>query len=198
MLNVFQFEIVRDDLRLRYMQSRAIHAMAALFMLLYALQYLSDSPSWLYQAMLFPPPILLLSLIIFKRKMFEELGNLRMFRILEIGILCMGALHFLQKNNEPISALFTLIAGIVGLIFYMETRLFLPKFILFNQAGIWVPGLWRTQKIEWKQIERVVLKSPHLTVLKPSGRFWQWRIEPRFQADFQADFMLFCEKQQGR
>ncbi|MBU3675966.1 MAG: hypothetical protein FGM54_02125 [Chitinophagaceae bacterium] len=197
MLNVFQFEIVRDDLRLRYMQSRAIHAMAALFMLLYAMQYLINSPSWLYKLMLFPPPIILLLLIIFKRNMFEDLGNLRMFRILEIGILCMGALHFLQKNNEPISALYTLVAGIVGLIFYMETRLFMPQFILFNQAGILIPGIWRTHKIAWNEIEGVVLKSPHLTILKPSGRFWQWRIEPRFQPDFQADFMAFCQKQQA-
>lgn len=197
MLNVFQFKIVRDDLRLRYMQSRAIHVMAALFMLLYALQYLKTTPSWLYPAMLFPPPIIVILLVIFKRTMFEDLGNLRMFRILEIGILCMGALHFLQKNNEAISGLFTCIAAIVGLIFYMETRLFIPQFVFFNQEGIWVPGLWRTQKLTWANVDQVALKSPYLTVLMPSGRYWQWRIEPNLNPDFQSDFLLFCEKQKG-
>ena len=197
MLNVFQFQIVREDLRLRYMQSRAIHVMAALFMLLYALQYLQATPSWLYPAMLFPPPILIILLVIFKRTLFEDLSQLRMFRILEIGILCMGALHFLQNNNEVVSGLFTAIAAIVGIIFYMETRLFIPQFVFFNQDGIWVPGLWRTKKITWPEVEQVALKSPHLTLLMPSGRYWQWRIESPLHPDFQSDFLLFCEKQKG-
>lgn len=193
MANPYWFRIVRDDLRLRYLQSRAIHVMAALFMLLYALQYLKETASWLYPIMLFPPPITIIALVIFKRRIFEDLANLRMFRILELGFLVMGSMHFLQRNQTSIAYLFLAIALLVGLIFYMETRLFSPQFVVFHTSHIEIPTVWRTRRIPWGSIENVVLRRPHLTVLFPNSRYLQWQIATsENEADFDEQFATYC------
>lgn len=195
MANPYWFRIVRNDLRLRYMQSRALHVMAALFMLLYALQYLHGETAWLYIMMLFPPPITIIALVVFKRRIFEELANLRMFRILEIGFLIMGSMHFLQKNNDKLALLFLLIASLIGLIFYMETRLFSPQFIVFHKSRIELPTLWRTRQITWQSIKKVVIRRPYLTILLPNERYMQWAIaDTDNEANFDEQFISFCEE----
>jgi hypothetical protein len=195
MANPYWFRIVRNDLRLRHMQSRALHVMAALFMLLYALQYFNEEASWLYLMMLFPPPITIIALVIFKRRIFEELANLRMFRILEIGFLIMGCMHFLQKNNDVLALLFLLVASFIGLIFYMETRLFSAQYIVFYKSHIEVPTLWRTKHIAWHTINKVVLRRPYLTILFPKERYMQWPIaDANNEASFDNQFASFCEE----
>lgn len=195
MANPYWFRIVRNDLRLRHMQSRALHVMAALFMLLYALQYFNEEASWLYLMMLFPPPITIIALVIFKRRIFEELANLRMFRILEIGFLIMGCMHFLQKNNDVLALLFLLVASFIGLIFYMETRLFSAQYIVFYKSHIEVPTLWRTKHIAWHTINKVVLRRPYLTILFPKERYMQWPIaDANNETSFDNQFASFCEE----
>lgn len=195
MANPYWFRIVRNDLRLRYMQSRALHVMAALFMLLYALQYRNGEASWLYLMMLFPPPITIIALVLFKRRLFEELANLRMFRILELGFLVMGSMHFLQKNNEMLALLFLLVASLIGLIFYMETRLFSAQYIVFHKSHIEVPTLWRTRHIAWHTINKVVIRRPYLTILFPNERYMQWAIaDAENEPSFDEQFVTFCEE----
>jgi hypothetical protein len=169
--------------------------MAALFMLLYALQYLNEEASWLYIMMLFPPPITIIALVIFKRALFEELANLRMFRILEMGFLVMGSMHFLQQNNSMLALLFLLVAFLIGLIFYMESRLFSAQYIVFHKSHIEVPTLWRTRHIAWHTVNQVVIRRPYLTILFPNERYMQWPIaDTNNEAGFDEQFVTFCEE----
>lgn len=193
--NPYWFRIERNDLRLRYMQSRALHVMAALFMLMYALQYLTENASWLYLLVLFPPPLTLLALVIFKRRIFEELANIRIFRILELGILIMGSMHFLQKNNDAMAYLFLLVAMFIGLIFYMETRLFSAQYVVFHKSHISVPTIWKTKDIAWPDVEDVIVRRPYLTILFPKNRYMQWPIAlQENDADFDSQFATFCNE----
>jgi hypothetical protein len=189
----FWFRIERTDLRLRFMQSRAIHVMAALFLLLYAMQYFFKEATWLYKLMILPPPLTIIGLVIFKRKLFEDIATIRMFRILEIGFLIMGCMHFLQHNQSGIAALYFLIALFIALIFYMEMRLFNPQFVLFYPTHIEVPTLWRTRHVTWKSVDHVVLRRPHLTILFPKDRYMQWQVETsQSEPSFEEDFKHFC------
>lgn len=190
----FWFRIERTDLRLRFMQSRAIHVMAALFLLLYAMEYFYKESTWLYKLMILPPPLTIIGLVLFKRTLFEEVATVRMFRILEIGFLIMGCMHFLQQNQSAIAGLYFIIAVFIGLIFYMEMRLFNPQFILFYPSHIEVPTLWRTRRVLWESIDHVVLRRPHLTILFPNDRYMQWQVETsQREASFDDDFKQFCE-----
>lgn len=191
--NPFWFRIERTDLRLRYMQSRAIHVMAALFMLLYAMQYFFKESTWLYRLMVLPPPITIIALVIFKRQLFEDVATIRMFRILEIGFLIMGCMHFLQHNQAGVAGLYFMIALIVGLIFFMEMRLFNPQYVLFYPSHIEVPTLWRTRNVAWASVDHVVLRQPHLTILFPNGHYMQWQVEiSHNEPSFDTDFKNFC------
>ncbi len=191
--NPFWFRIERTDLRLRYLQSRALHVMAALFMLLYAMQYINNTTLWLYKFMLFPPPLTIIGLVLFKRRIFEEVATIRMFRILEIGFLLMGCMHFLQQNQTTIAALYCTISLFVGIIFFMEMRIFSPQFVLFFPSHIEVPTLWRTRRVAWASVDHVVLRQPHLTILFPNGHYMQWQVESQHQEPtFDNDFKNFC------
>lgn len=191
--NPFWFRIERTDLRLRYMQSRAIHVMAALFLLLYAMQYLNNTSTWLYTFMVFPPPLAIIGLVLFKRRIFEEVTTIRMFRILEIGFLVMGCMHFLQENQTTIAGLYFMIALWVGLIFYMEMRIFNPQFVLFFPTHIEVPTLWRTRRLMWSNVHKVILRQPHLTILLPKEHYMQWQVEAQHrEPTFENDFSSFC------
>jgi hypothetical protein len=169
--------------------------MAALFMLLYALQYQPSQAPWLYLFMLFPPPITIIAFVIFKPRLLEEITNLSTFRIIEVAFLMMGSMHFLQKNYNTMAFLFLLVALFIGIIFYMETRLFSPQFVVFHKSHIDVPTIWRTKHIQWQDVNKVVLRRPYLTILFPNNRYMQWPIAlQETDAHFDSQFIAFCNE----
>ena len=80
-----------------------------------------------------------------------------------------------------------------GLIFYMEMRIFNPQFVLFFPTHIEVPTLWRTRRLMWSNVHKVILRQPHLTILLPKEHYMQWQVEAQHrEPTCENDFSSFC------
>lgn len=189
----FYVEIEKEDTAKRQMQSRAMHAMAAIFMFVYGIQYLlRPEVDWWQLVAIVPPSLLLIVLILFKRSLFHDVNNNRIFRILEIGFLLMGSMHFLQKDQWVASLVYFLVSAILLLVLWMENRIFQPQYIDFKEEKISLELPLRTTTLGWNQIEKVTLKNHYLTFHLKNGKYREYKVKDNFTEEERAGFEEFC------
>lgn len=195
MPEVYDFRILREDLPKRRLQARAMHVMLSLFMLVYGLQFvLKGDIQWWQLLAVVPPAILIPVLVIFRRRLFDEPENNRLFRILEIGFLLMGSMHFLQRDLLGVSVLYFLVCLFAVLLLWLESRLFGRQLVRVSMNGIQADGPLRRVNTPWAKIDRVTLKNHHLTLHLKQGRAIQWRVDDRILGKNEETFLQFCER----
>jgi hypothetical protein len=195
----FYFKLVKEDRSKRMLQSRAMHVMAAFFMLFYGLQYISILPiNWTQIIALLPASIAVIAVVIFKRKILEDANTNRVFRILELGFLTMGCLHFLQHDNIISTVLYVVVTLFIGLILWMENRIFHDQFIDFVEKEVMVELPLYNKKIAWKNITQVTLKNHYLSLELPNNKLLQYRVKDTMTAEERIEFTRFCEERCGR
>lgn len=194
----FYFQIVHEDLPKRRMQSRALHAMAALLILVYGIQYLlKPQVDWWQLLAIIPPAFLLLWLIVFKRKMFDEPATNRIFRILEMGFLAMGSMHFMQKNVWIPAIFYLFFCVILILILKLESRIFSPQYLDFEDKRIVIDFPLKTSCITWDKLERITLKNHYLTFHLKNGKYREFRIKDQFLPEERSTFDHMCKHRIG-
>lgn len=194
MPEAYSFRILREDLSKRRLQGRAMHVMLSLFMLFYGLQFvLKGDINWWQLLAVVPPAILIPLLVIFRRRLFDEPENNRLFRILEAGFLLMGSMHFLQRDLVGVSVLYFLVCVFAVLLLWLESRLFGRQVVRIAAEGIQADGPLRIVNIPWASVERVTLKNHYLTLHLKQGPAKQWRVDDRFLAGNEDAFLQFCE-----
>jgi len=192
---LFSFKIVHEDMPRRRLQARSLHVMVSFFMLFYGLQYLMEPElNWIQLIALLPPSLLIVILVIFKRRLFDDPGNNRIFRILEMGFLLMGSMHFLQRGSDWTALLYLGLCTMVFFLLKMESRIFQAQYIDFSEDEALLELPLRDRKLSWTQIASVTLKNHYLTFhLKEKGNR-QFRVDDQAIPFSIADFLAFCEK----
>ena len=189
----FYVEIEKEDIAKRYMQSRAMHVMAAIFMFVYGIQYLMQPKvDWWQLIAIVPPSLLLIVLVLFKRRLFNEASNNRIFRILEMGFLLMGCMHFLQKDQWVASLVYFLVSAILLLVLWMENRIFQAQYIDLKEDSISLELPLRTITLAWNQIEKVTLKNHYLTFHLKNGKYREYKVKDNFTEEERIGFDMMC------
>ncbi len=192
---LFSLRLLPEDVSRRRMQARAMHVMVSLFMLFYGLQYLLEPEiNWLQLIALLPPSLLIVILVLFKRSLFDDPGNNRIFRILEMGFLLMGSMHFLQRGNDWTALLYFALCLMVFFLLRMESRFFQPLYVDFYEDFIVLELPLRDKRIAWKELQAVTLKNHFLTLHTHQNSFRQYRVDDRSVHFSASDLLSFCDR----
>jgi hypothetical protein len=160
MHNEFHFKLIHPQLSSIYRQSRAMHFMACILLLMYARPYLFHLPNeWMLTLGILLPSISILCVALFKKTMLQEPNINRIFRILEIGFLCMGSMHYLQEKSYLPCILFAFVAILLGVLLWMETRVLNDLFIVFTPQHIEIERLLKTKIIAWQALRSIQYQS---------------------------------------
>jgi hypothetical protein len=152
--------------------------MAGLFLVFYGLQYLPTySVNWMYLVGILPVSILVILLSIFKKSLFLDLNNNRIFRILETGFLMMACMHFLQTNQHIAAVLYGLVSLLILYLLSFESRMLQEQYIIFNKDKIQIELPIFTKKIKWSELKNVVQKNDYLTFEFKNDTFAQYRVK---------------------
>lgn len=168
----------KENLPKRINQCAAMHAMASLFLLLYALQYLATwKEDWMYTFTLTPLCLFILIKAFFRKKFFQEPHTNRSFRILEAGFLLMGGAHFLQSHNTFGGLLYLLLALVVLGLLYLEMRIQQEQYIILQEDGLIVELPLRDKKYQKKEIKKALVKNGYFTIQFQDDRFAQYALK---------------------
>jgi hypothetical protein len=193
MHNTFYFQLVKEDLPKRVMQCRAMHIMASLFLILYAIQFVpSFQLHWMEMLAILPAAIFIGWKAISQKTFFLEVHYNRLFRILEAGFIFMGSMHFLQENKNSIALLFASVSAFLLFLLWMESRIFSQQYIDFTETGIEIALPLQTKKIPWKLIQNVLLKNGFVSLVLPNNTILQYKVIVDMQEEELKDFYAYC------
>ncbi|HMN32170.1 MAG TPA: hypothetical protein PKA54_02220 [Chitinophagaceae bacterium] len=192
----FQFRVLYPDMHKRFMQCRSMHIMASIFISIYALRFLEDiQENWLMLLMILPISVAILFFTIFKKEILISPQNNRTFRIIEIGFLFMGGLHFLNTNQYFPMILFFTISFFLMYILYMELRIFSEMYIQLSSDFIVIPTPTQDKKIKWNQLHQIQIKNEHISFFFKSNEINQYRIVLNMNSEELLAFQTFCKNQ---
>jgi hypothetical protein len=199
MLRHFYFRLVPPQLGKRYAQCRSIHIMAGILMFVYTLFFIEKfSQNWMQLLAMAPPALVIIALAIFKKEIIVDAQNNRIFRILEAGILLMGAIGFLQKDHIGPTILFGLFAVFLLIILYIENRLFTSQYIDVTENGISIALPTHDKKMEWALLKNIIVKGDYFTVEDADGAIRQYPIVNSLNEEEFIQFNYFCAKYLSR
>ena len=191
----FYFQLRREDKAKKQLQSRSIHVMAAILMLVYGLQYLlMPEISWLQILAVVPPSFLLILLVLFKRSIFSDINNNRIFRILEMGFLLMGSMHFLQKDQLAAALIYFFVCAFLFVVMWMENRIFQPQYIDFEEDQIRIELPLTTKRLSWREVQKVTMKNHYLTLHADENHYRQYKVIDALTPQEWEEFQLFCQE----
>ncbi len=170
--------LINEKARIYASQRIAMHIMAGLFLVFYALQYLPTyNENWMYLVGILPVSILVILLAIFKKALFLDINNNRIFRILETGFLMMACMHFVQTNQHISAILYGFVSLLILYLFSIESRMLQEQYVIFNKEKIQVELPIFTKKIKWSELKNVIQKNDYLTFEFKNGTFAQYRVK---------------------
>jgi hypothetical protein len=174
----FFYLLINENVRKYASQRISMHIMAGLFLVFYGLQYLPTySVNWMYLVGILPVSILVILLSIFKKVLFLDINNNRIFRILETGFLMMACMHFLQTNQHIAAVLYGLVSLLILYLLSFESRMLQEQYIIFNKDKIQIELPIFTKNIKWSALKNVVQKNDFLTFEFKNDTFAQYKIK---------------------
>ncbi len=176
------------------MQSRAMHIMACILLIIYAFPYMADfSENWMMLLGVSLPAITILAVTLFKKSLVRDINNNRVFRILEGGFLMMGSMHYLQADKYLPAIVFGMSALFILFLLWMEGRILQDQYIVFDQSQIEVELPLATRKYAWSEIQAVMIRNEFLTLSYKDSTIQQLKIQPEFVENEEGDFLFFCQ-----
>jgi hypothetical protein len=174
----FFYLLINENVRKYASQRISMHIMAGLFLVFYGLQYLPTyNENWMYLVGILPVSILVILLSIFKKVLFLDINNNRIFRILETGFLMMACMHFLQTNQHIAAVLYGLVSLLILYLLSFESRMLQEQYIIFNKDKIQIELPIFTKNIKWSALKNVVQKNDFLTFEFKNDTFAQYKIK---------------------
>ena len=190
----FHIKLQHDTLPRYLTQSRAMHIMACILLIIYALPYLADfSDNWMMLLGVSLPAITILAVTLFKKSLVRDINNNRVFRILEGGFLMMGSMHYLQADKYLPAIVFGMSALFILFLLWMEGRILQDQYIVFDQSQIEVELPLATRKYAWSEIQAVMIRNEFLTLSYKDSTIQQLKIQPEFVENEEGDFLFFCQ-----
>lgn len=196
MHNAFHILRSQENLPKRYRQARAMHIIAGLMLLPYALEYaLKSPPQWMELIGILIPALCVVFVPLFRPRLLQTNEANRIFRILEAGFLIMGGMHFLQNKLPLIALLFIFLSGVMLLLLWMESRIFQEQYIRIDAAGILIEWPLRNQKIPFTQIKKLVFNQQYLTLIFRNEEIRQFAIEQTYHPEEIQELQSFLKQQ---
>ncbi len=189
----FHFRIFREDLGKRFSQSRAMHIMAGIILLVYGIPYLWSS-DWTMILGYTLPALMVISVSLFKKKNLEVPQFNQVFRVLEIGFLIIAAENYANEHHPIIASFFMLAAILIACIFWLEHRLFNPQYIVFEENEVVVPGSFKDKKYAYQDLAQIVIREPFLTFQFKNQTFSQLKIHNHYNEYEISAFTTFCQR----
>lgn len=195
MLNHYYVRLIHDNIEKRYKQCRAMHIMVCFFLFFLIVQTaFSQSGLDTTFFMLVIPTLMIAFVALFNSKNLRHSYNNSIFRIIEIGLLLSGAEFFKTQHNWIIAFLFLLIALFVGIIGWMEFRIFNKQFIDFFDKQIIIPQALFNDKKNWADIHHVIIINNYITIEYKNNTFFQHQVYDSFTDIERINFYNFCEQ----
>lgn len=195
MKNQFFFLIVAEKYQKYFNQMKAMHIMACIFLLGYALFLLSDmDKNWMEIIALIPTTLAVLYFVIFKGQGLKQSQINQVLRIFEVGFLGIAANSFYNLQEYIPMALFGLIALFVLILLLMENKIFSDRFIELNQEGIIFPQLFYTKKISWENLKNIILRFNVLTFEQKDNSYIQQGVFHKYDEEELALFDDFLKR----
>ena len=190
----FHIKLQHDTLPRYLTQSRAMHIMACILLIIYALPYLADfSDNWMMLLGISLPAITILAVTLFKSKLVRDINNNRVFRILEGGFLLMGSMHYLQADKVLPAIFFGMAALFILFLLWMEGRILQDQYIVFEDSHIEVELPLATRIYAWSELQSVMIRDEFLTLSYKDATIQQLKIQPEFIENEEGDFLFFCQ-----
>ncbi|MCF8292607.1 MAG: hypothetical protein K9I70_02245 [Chitinophagaceae bacterium] len=190
----FHIKLQHDTLPRYLTQSRAMHIMACILLIIYALPYLADfSDNWMMLLGISLPAITILAVTLFKSKLVRDINNNRVFRILEGGFLLMGSMHYLQADKVLPAIVFGMAALFILFLLWMEGRILQDQYIVFEDSHIEVELPLATRTYAWNELQAVMIRDEFLTLSYKDATIQQLKIQPEFIENEEGDFLFFCQ-----
>jgi len=190
----FHIKLQHDTLPRYLTQSRAMHIMACILLIIYALPYLADfSDNWMMLLGISLPAITILAVTLFKSKLVRDINNNRVFRILEGGFLLMGSMHYLQADKVLPAIVFGMAALFILFLLWMEGRILQDQYIVFEDSHIEVELPLATRTYTWSELQAVMIRDEFLTLSYKDATIQQLKIQPEFIENEEGDFLFFCQ-----
>ncbi|MBP6624894.1 MAG: hypothetical protein KA198_06965 [Chitinophagaceae bacterium] len=189
----FHFKIFREDLGKRYSQSRAMHIMAGIILLVYGIPFFWSN-DWTMILGFTLPALMVISVSLFKKKNLVVPQFNQVFRILEIGFLFIAAENYSNEHKPLIASFFTLAAIFLVFILWLEHRLFNPQYIVFEENEVIVPGSFKDKKYDYQDLAQIVLRTPFLTFQFKNQEFSQLKIHQSYDEFDIQRFEVFCQQ----
>ena len=196
MKNQFFFLLIPEKYQKYFVQMRAMHIMACIFLIVYGIILLSDwSANWMEIVALVPTTLAVLYTIIFKGEMLKQVQINQVLRLFEIGFLGIAAVYFYNQQLWISMALFAAVGFSMLVLLLLENKIFSEQFIELNDQEILMPQLFYVRKIPWQNISNIVLRFHVLTLEMKDNSFVQQSVFHKYDADELALFDDFLKRQ---
>ncbi len=120
--------------------------------------------------------VALLLLSIFQKTWLRQKQNNLLFRIIELVLLAGSAVLFFMNGWKMPAILFGIMSAVVVFAIIREKRTAQAGNILIDHSGITLHGDVRTRKLEWKEVESVLLRFGILSIECTENRLIQRNI----------------------
>lgn len=192
----FFFLLINEKAQKYASQRIAMHIMAGLFLIFYALQYLPTyQENWMYLISILPISLLVIFFSIFKKIIFLDVNHNRVFRILEIGFLLMACMHFIQTDQNISAILYGFISILMLYLLSVESRMMQEQYAIFNADKIQIELPIFTKNIKWNDLKNVVSKNDYLTFEFKNETFAQYKVKHGYDELKLVEFENYIAKQ---
>lgn len=196
MKNQFFFLMVPEKYQKYFVQMKALHIMACIFLLVYAIQLLADwDANWMEIVAAVPAVLAVLGVVIFKGDLLKQVQVNQVLRLFEVGFMGIAAVYFYDKQLWLPMFLFGFVGVFLLLLMVVENKIFGERFIKLTDREIIYPQLFYTKKIPWQNLKNVVLRFHVLTFEMQDGSFIQQDVFHKYDENEIALFDDFLKRQ---
>ncbi len=185
------FNIAIEQEAKRKSQSRTLHIMAGMLLLVYGIRGFSDLPNTsmlLYTGI--PSAIIVLYISIAKKEILLKSKHNSLLRIVEAVFLVMAFIHFRKYNFSFIA--YTFLVSAVGLLISLliEKPLLEGVQIIVSDNGVLRPG--KKEIIPWNAIANAMVRNQILTIDKIDNYLMQSKFSNEFTEQEIDAFNAYC------
>lgn len=137
--------------------------------------------------------LVILAATIFKTKWMMKPKIGLFFRVFEISIIGILSMHFFQLNLPTPAILLLLVIGMIVFALFWENQSDQMLKVVLSETGILLPMTSRKKKLQWSEVDQVLVRFNTVTINCADNRLFQWVLSNQ---DIDIEGLLQFSKQQ--
>jgi len=137
--------------------------------------------------------LVILAATIFKTKWMMKPKIGLFFRVFEISIIGILSIHFFQLNLPTPAILLLLVIGMIVFALFWENQSDQMLKVVLSETGILLPMTSRKKKLQWSEVDQVLVRFNTVTINCADNRLFQWVLSNQ---DIDIEGLLQFSKQQ--